>query len=1176
MSFLSLLLRNLLYHLRGNVAVFLGVALGAAVLTGALLVGDSLRGSLRTLASEQLGWVDQALMPGRFFRADLAKDLPADKATSLIMLQGSAVAGAESAGKVQILGVGPSFWEDADDAEFWSEAKSQVEPIAINQALADRLKVKAGDTIKVYLSSVDSSPRETLLGKRKARELEEDFPDAVIRKVLPNTGMASFSPRPSPVTPFNLFVPIGTAQKKLKLVGKANMLLVGKPRGDLGKILSERLTLEDWNLRLTTPEQRVRSYVEFLGKSPNDKREGDVWLALADFARSIGLDKEADVPAAKRKLLEMFQKDKADAAGPIAGFYRKARPYVTLESTQMFLEPAAEHAAREAASRLALSSYPVFIYLADNLKTPDGSWQSPYAVVAGVPPRKLPHPVAKNEIVDNQIYLTDVNLPKPSPEKLLLSFYAPDQKGDLKLEEREVIVKGVVPLEGAANDPDWAPEFPGITNVSNMEDWETPGFPFDRKRVQTADSDYWRRYKTSPKAYVSLQTAQKWWASRFGNVTSVRVFAPEGSGDFEKLVLQNLNPQRGGFVFQPLRERSLEAGGGSTDFGQLFLAFSFFLIVSALLLVGLLVRLNLDRRAQEMGLLLATGWSQGRVWRLLMGEGLLLVLAGSALGLIGARYYADGMLEMLRRNWPEGSTLSFLKLYTTPTSYGIGYGASVVVGLATLYFAIRGLGKIAPPLLLMGQSTPPNLGQTGAGRCSLWVMILASLGALAAFVAALTTSSAGAQAGSFFGAGMGLLIAFLAGVWRWLHRAALHSDPQPSLSMLALRNAGRNPLRSLLTTGLLASASFLIVAVQAFHEETHDDFLARSAGNYALFAETDLPFFQDFNDADVRSKFFRAGTDEQKLLAGIGAMACRIQPGDDASCLNLYKPLRPRVLGVPDVFVQRGGFTFKSQAKSSPEERANPWLLLDLPAEDGIHPVILDANSAQWIVKVGLGDTIELNDALDAQGKPKKLRVVGLLKESIFQSEMLVSEKAFLELYPRQEGYQFFLFDVKDQPALAVQSALQKGMVTQGWNVAQSRERLQAYREVSNTYLATFQALGGLGLLLGALGLAVVLVRGVWERRRELALLRALGFQGRQLGWLVFLENAFLLVLGLAVGTLAALLAVAPHLVGSGANVLWGKLLGLLALVLAVGLGAGALAVYRSLQTPVLVGLRRE
>jgi ABC-type antimicrobial peptide transport system permease subunit len=101
-------------------------------------------------------------------------------------------------------------------------------------------------------------------------------------------------------------------------------------------------------------------------------------------------------------------------------------------------------------------------------------------------------------------------------------------------------------------------------------------------------------------------------------------------------------------------------------------------------------------------------------------------------------------------------------------------------------------------------------------------------------------------------------------------------------------------------------------------------------------------------------------------------------------------------------------------------------------------------------------------------------------------------------------------------------------------------------------------------------------LRGVWERRGELALLQALGFRAGSLAWLVLAENAALLVLGLAVGTASALVAVAPHLAGAGATILWLRLLALLALVVAVGLLAGLAAVRSTLRTPVLTALRRE
>ena len=70
-----------------------------------------------------------------------------------------------------------------------------------------------------------------------------------------------------------------------------------------------------------------------------------------------------------------------------------------------------------------------------------------------------------------------------------------------------------------------------------------------------------------------------------------------------------------------------------------------------------------------------------------------------------------------------------------------------------------------------------------------------------------------------------------------------------------------------------------------------------------------------------------------------------------------------------------------------------------------------------------------------------------------------------------------------------------------GVDAVGTAERLAAFHRVENTYLSTFQALGGLGLLLGTFGLAAVMFRNVLERRRELALLRAVGYNSdRHLG----------------------------------------------------------------------------
>src|SRR4051794_32252281 len=110
-----LVLRNARYHWRGNLAVLLGIAVGSAVLTGALLVGDSLRGSLRDRAERQLGGIDAAAIFYRPIRAEAADGMPG-KTAPVLLLQGSIQtvsagdeADARSIGRVTVLGVDDRF-----------------------------------------------------------------------------------------------------------------------------------------------------------------------------------------------------------------------------------------------------------------------------------------------------------------------------------------------------------------------------------------------------------------------------------------------------------------------------------------------------------------------------------------------------------------------------------------------------------------------------------------------------------------------------------------------------------------------------------------------------------------------------------------------------------------------------------------------------------------------------------------------------------------------------------------------------------------------------------------------------------------------------------------------------------------------------------------------------------
>jgi hypothetical protein len=320
---------------------------------------------------------------------------------------------------------------------------------------------------------------------------------------------------------------------------------------------------------------------------------------------------------------------------------------------------------------------------------------------------------------------------------------------------------------------------------------------------------------------------------------------------------------------------------------------------------------------------------------------------------------------------------------------------------------------------------------------------------------------------------------------------------------------------------------------------------------------------------------------EGRELLGLDALAdatiepLRLLPGDDASCLNLYEPTRPRVLGVSNRFVESGRFAFQSSLAATDAERRNPWLLLnrEMPGQDGpVVPVIADANSMTYVLHKALGDDIVLNQG----GRRVRLRLVAALADSIFQSELLMSEAHFLSLFPDQSGYQVLLVDAAPRAAPEIAKAVDEGGRDLGARARLTSERLAEFHRVENTYISTFQMLGGLGLLVGTVGLAAVLLRNALERRRDLALLGAVGFRRGHVFTIVLGENVLLLICGVALGGICALIAVVPAIVERGGAPMTASGSLLLVTVFVAGLLSSILATRAALGSPLVSALRAD
>jgi hypothetical protein len=171
-------------------------------------------------------------------------------------------------------------------------------------------------------------------------------------------------------------------------------------------------------------------------------------------------------------------------------------------------------------------------------------------------------------------------------------------------------------------------------------------------------------------------------------------------------------------------------------------------------------------------------------------------------------------------------------------------------------------------------------------------------------------------------------------------------------------------------------------------------------------------------------------------------------------------------VGVRHDFIAAGRFAFRRSLNRSDEERENPWQLLEGEQRDEAIPVIADANSMQYVLHRSLGDDIVINHG----GRPVTLRLVAALSDSIFQGELLMSEANFLKLFPEQEGYQFLLVSASPPQAQEIAATIEDRLADRGADASLTAERLAEFHRVENTYLSTFQTLGGLGLLLGTIG----------------------------------------------------------------------------------------------------------
>jgi ABC-type antimicrobial peptide transport system permease subunit len=1172
---------SLRHYRRIHLAVALGVAVATAVITGALLVGDSVRGSLRDLTLQRLGRIDSALASGQLFRAALADELSANggfkrhfiAAEPVLLTSGSAQSGrgddARRATGISIIGTRPGFWKFGGGGP---EKPMGADEVVLTDALARELNVGPGDHVLLRIPKASAIPSDSPLGEKsdtsQSRQLR-------VAAVLAADGLARFALIPTQHSPANAFVALDTLQDLLDQPGKANTILV----------------------------------------------------ASSDANRASG--------EVAQQALQQALRPKAEDYGLRIEHVSTPTEYVQIASDQLVLPDAAIRATERAFASDELQ--PAVTYLANTLTKGDGGTlrKIPYSTItavnslAGVGPlldeSGKPIQLAADEIVLNRWAADD--LEATAGDAITVTYYEPESShGQLREHESppQFKLRAVAELKTAggkptaAADPKLTPEMPGVTDQASINDWD---LPFELvETIRQRDEDYWDEYRTTPKAFVSLETGKQLWASRWGSISLLRIPAGEATSvaEVEAQLLHEIDPPSLGMSFLPVKQQGLAAASGTTPFDFLFLGFSFFLMASAVMLIALLFQLGVEQRARELGTLAAVGVDQRGISRLLIREGLIVAAIGACLGVAAGIGYAWLMITGLRTWWLAAIGTPFLELHVTPAggafpqSLVMGWLVGLVVSWIAVRWTIRRLVRRPVNRLLSGTlACEPRARPTEKRQWPLWPILRVALLAVVVMVCFLGFRLEGeARAGTFFANGAVVLSLLLGEVRQRLRPSGTSTQSIPAFSLrkLAVQNTARHPGRSTLTVGLVATASFLIVSMSAFRLETGES----GTGGFDLLATSDHPIHFDLNTPDGRMELgFSDEANDQ--LAAWRIYSLRVAAGEDASCLNLYRPAQPRVLGIPPSFIHRYGFDWAAPAEprqsmfaaaGASQRPVNPWEFLNSElgvdkAGKPIVPVVIDASTAAYSLHLsGVGSQLQIRDGFD---QPVTLEVVGLLKNSVLQGNLLISEQNFLRLYPETGGYRFFFLQHVAQstagppreadaqrrgsPATTgpisndsrgISQLLESTLAEDGFDAVDARQQLDQFLAVQNTYLSTFQSLGALGLLLGTIGLAVVQLRSVLERRGELALMRASGFRRGRLLRMVMLENILLLLGGLALGCIAAAVALVPQWLPREASVPWSVLALLLTIIAVVGLTAGWLASRSVLQAPILPALRGD
>ena len=949
----------------------------------------------------------------------------------------------------------------------------------------------------------------------RSHMLLEAAPNSRARDVLTDAEGAVRFEKPSP---FSAEMPLG-AVKEARMVRRAVSLRAAPAA------------------RLLTPDFALR---------PASVPPVNVFLPFEKLAQDLDMPGMANLLVSSRSQQELERSLIGALTPEDAGLVLESTNGTTVvKSRRVYLPSGVPEALASAGLTPELATF----HLADAFEA--GTNATPYGFVAAVTPDGVcvPRDLKDDEVVVNA-WLAET-LAVTTNATLTLRWRRFEAGGRLVPESRTFRVREVTPNEQAAAAKRAMPVFPGLAGVDSCAAWDV-GMPMDEAKLKDADNEaYWKQWRETPKAFLTFAAGKSCFGTFFGEAMSVRAVADEAA---VRHALKTLTPAQAGFAVRPVWEEGLKAAQGSTDFRMLFVGMAFVLMAAALLLSALSLAMALEMRKGEVALFSALGWSRGRVVRVLVAEWSVPLVAGAAAGGVLGSGLARALVWSLGRFWRDafvGATMSFH--FSWPVA-GAASGVSLLLALLVLLRTASRFARCRPVELWHGIENAHlgNWGLPGAKHL-VWENLSGGVLAVAALTVMVLSPGGAAANGAFFGAGFLLMLSLLLFVktagtaWRGAgERRKFLSSPVTA----GVSRAVQAPRRSAPVVILLAVGTFLTVGILSMKQDPAEGCESPSSGSGGFAS-----IVTSVTALDRTRGLEMAG----KASGAKGMVPVRVHEGDEAGCLNMSQPQTPRLLGLDTRAMARA-------RAFEPVDSGGIWTRIERPLEDGTVPALAaDQTMLQYSLKAkaGVTDGTVLQYAGE-NGAVWRVRIVGALpvRSGILQGALILDEKQFVKMFPHEAGYRLWLCDyapylLRDEAdkrpsrkpwvAGADQTVSKLRHPVPGVTVETVEERLRLLGSVESAYLDMFLVLGGLGVVLGVAGIALVILRGVEERRGELALLGAVGLSRRTVMRLLGAEYGAMVSAGLAVGIVPALVAIQPAARALGSGLPWRAMAAILA-----------------------------